>query len=110
MSSEAYCASEKRIKEIIEVLFQSVYSSVQKCAKEIRLNQKTLNNRWNEKTFKIIRENINKHLITAQERAIKNYIIRMNKKNILLTFKLVKNVVDFVLREIDSNAILLRNS
>ena len=79
MPSEAYCASEKRIKEVIETLFEGVYSSVRECAKEIELNQKILNNRWNEKTFKIIRENINKRLITAQERAIKNYIMRCQR-------------------------------
>ena len=38
MSSEAYCALKKRIKEIIEVLFEDVYLSVRECAKEIRLN------------------------------------------------------------------------
>ena len=109
MSSKAYCASEKRIKEIIEVLFESVYSSMRKCAKEMKLNQKILNNRWNEKTFKIIRESINKRLITAQERAIKNYIIRINKKNISLTFKFVENVVNFVFRKINSDATSLKS-
>ena len=75
----------------------------------MRLNQKTLNNRWNEKIFKIIRESINKRLITVQERAIKNYIIRMNEKNMSLTFKLVENVVNFVFCKVDPDAVLLRN-
>ena len=109
MSFEAYCASEKRIKKIIKILFEGVYSSVRECAKEMKLNQKTLNNRWNEKTFKIIRENINKRLITAQKRAIKNYIMRMNKKNMSLTFKFVENVVNFVLNEINSDVTSLKN-
>ena len=81
MPSEAYCASEKRIKEAIEALSEGVYPSVRKCAKEMGLNQKTLNNRWNGKTSKTTRESINKRLTTAQERAIRDYIIRMNKKN-----------------------------
>ena len=109
MSSKAYCASEKRIKKTIEALSEDVYPSVQECTKEIKLNQKILNNRWNEKTFKITRESINKRLTTAQKRAIKNYIMRMNKKNMLLTFKFVENVVNFVLRKTDSNAIFLKN-
>ena len=108
MPPEAYCASEKRIQEAIKALFEDVYSLVRKCAKEMKLNQKTLNNRWNEKTFKIIRESINKRLTTAQERAIKNYIIRMNEKNMSLTFKFVENVVNFVLRETDLNAASLK--
>ena len=45
------------------------------------LNQKTLNNRWNGKASKTIRESINKRLTTAQERSIRNYIIRMDEKN-----------------------------
>ena len=108
MPPEAYCASEKRIQKAIETLFEGVYPSMRKCAEEMRLNQKTLNNQWNEKAFKIIRESINKRLITAQERAIKNYIIRMNEKNMSLTLKFVENVVNFVLREADSNATPLK--
>ena len=80
---------------------------MRKCAKEIRLNQKTLNNRWNQKAFKIIRENINKRLIIAQERAIRNYIIRINEKNMLLTLKLIENIINFVFREVDSDAAFL---
>ena len=81
---------------------------MRKCAKEMRLNQKTLNNRWNEKIFKIIRKSINKCLITAQKRVIKNYLIRMNEKNMLLTFKLIENVVNFVFREANLDATLLK--
>ena len=109
MPSEAYWVSEKRIQEIIEAWSDSVYSSVWKCAKEIRLNQKTLNNRWNEKTFKIISESINKRLTTAQKRAIRNYIILINKKNMSLTFKLIENVINCMLREADSDAAFLKN-
>ena len=70
---------------------------------------KTLNNRWNEKAFKITRESVNKRLITAQERAIRNYFIRMNEKNMSLTLKLVENVVNFVFHEADLDAALLGN-
>ena len=104
MSSEVYCASEKRIKETIQALNDDVYSSMRKCAKEMRLNHKTLNNRWNEKTSKFIRKNINKRLFTAQKRAIKNYIIRMNAKNMSLTLKLIEKIVNFVFCKADSNA------
>ena len=44
MFSKVCCALEKRIKEIIKALFENVYSSMQKCAKEMKLNQKILNN------------------------------------------------------------------
>ena len=44
MPFKAYCTSEKRIIKIIEVLFEDVYSSMRKYAKEIKLNQKILNN------------------------------------------------------------------
>ena len=96
MPPKAYCASEKRVEEAIQVLNDGVYPSVRKSAKEMRLNHKTLNNRWNEKASKFIRESIKKRLITAQERAIRDYIIRMNKKIMSLTLKLVENVVNFV--------------
>ena len=109
MLSEVYCASEKRVEEIIQVLNDGVYSSMHKCAKEMRLNHKILNNRWNEKSSKFIRESINKRLNIAQERAIKNYIMRMNKKNMSLTLKLVENVVNFMFREIDSDAASLKS-
>ena len=108
MPPETYCASEKRIQEVIETLSDDIFSSVRKYAKEMRLNQKTLNNRRNEKAFKITRESINKRLTTAQKRTIKNYIICMNEKNILLTFKLVENVVNFVFRKADSDAVFLK--
>ena len=104
MPSEAYCASEKRIKEAIEALSEGVYPSVRKCTKEMGLNQKTLNNRWNGKASKTTRESTNKRLTTAQERAIRNYIIRMNEKNMSLTLKLVEDVANFVLREADPDA------
>ena len=75
----------------------------------MKLNRKTLNNQRNKKIFKIIRESINKYLLIIQEYVIKNYIICMNKKNILLTFKFVENVINFVFRKIDSSADLLKN-
>ena len=108
MFSEVYCASEKRVKEIIQTLNDNVYSSMRKCAKEIKLNHKTLNNWWNEKASKFIQENINKRLFIAQERAIKNYIIRMNAKNMSLTLKLIEEIINFVLRETDLNATFVR--
>ena len=45
MPPEAYCASEKRVEEAIQALNDGVYPSMRKCAKEMRLNHKTLNNR-----------------------------------------------------------------
>ena len=109
MPSEAYCASEKRIKEAIEALSEGVYPSVRECAKEMGLNQKTLNNRWNGKASKTTRESTNKRLTTAQERAIKDYIMRMNKKNMSLTLRFVENVVNFVFRKNDSDAAFLES-
>ena len=104
MAPDAYNAKEKRVEEAIEALQAGVYSSVRQCALKLKIPRRALQNRWNEKASKSTRESINKRLFTAQERAIKNYIIRMNAKNMSLTLKLIEEVVNFVLREADSNA------
>ena len=108
MTPDAYNAKEKRVEEAIEALQASVYPSVRQCALELKIPRRTLQNRWNEKVSKSTRESINKHLFTAQKRAIKNYIIRMNAKNMSLTFKLIEETVNFVLRETDSNTTFVR--
>ena len=108
MSSEAYNARERRVDEIIEALSADVWSSMRKCAHHFNISRFTLQDRWNEKASKFIRESINKRLKTAQERATKNYIIRINEKNMLLMLRLVKKVVNYtVLCEANLNVALV---
>ena len=83
---------------------------MRECASHFEILRSTLQNWWNEKAFKFTREIVNKRLSIVQERAIKNYIIRMNEKNLSLTFKFVENVVNYVLREAHSNAIFVKIS
>ena len=104
MPPEAYNARERRVEEAIEALFAGLWPSVRKCAHHFNIPRSTLQDRWNGKASKSIRESINKRLTTAQERAIKDYIIRMNEKNMSLTLRLVEDAVNYVLREADSNA------
>ena len=97
MSPEAYNARERRVEKVIETLSAGLSSSVHKCAHHFNISRSTLQDRENEKTSKFIRESINKCLTTTQERAIKNYIIRINKKNILLTLKFIEDVVNYMI-------------
>ena len=43
MTSDVYNAKEKRVKEIIEALQASVYSSVRQCALKLKISRQTLN-------------------------------------------------------------------
>ena len=104
MSSNAYEIRERRVEEAIEALNDGLWPSVRGCASHFGILRSTLQNRWNGKASKSTREAANKRLSTAQERAIKDYIIRMNEKNLSLTFKFVENAVNYVLREAHSNA------
>ena len=75
-----------------------------KCAHHFNISRFILQDRWNGKALKFIRKSIYKRLATVQERAIKDFIIRINEKNISLTFRLVENVINYMFREADSNA------
>ena len=110
MFSNAYEIRERRVKKTIEVLNNDLWPSMRECANHFEIFKSILQNRWNEKAFKFIREVVNKRLFTAQERAIKNYIIRMNEKNLSLTFKLVENAVNYVFRETHLNAAFVKIS
>ena len=52
-------------------------------------------------------ESTNKLLNTAQERAIKDHIMRMDKKNMSLMFRFVEDAANFVFRETDSDVAFL---
>ena len=108
MTFDVYNAKKKRVKEVIEALQANVYLLIRQCALKFKISKRTFQNWWNEKALKFTRESINKRLFTAQERVIKNYIIYINAKNMLLTLKLIDEIVNFVLREADLNTTSVR--
>ena len=102
MPSEAYYASEERFEEAIQALSKSNKPNVAAVAREKEVNRRVLNNRWNEIAFKITREALNKRLSQAQKTFIVQYITRCDKMSLSMIQKQVEMIVNYLLRESDS--------
>ena len=83
------------MNKAIEVISKGVFKKIADCARFYGDNRNTFSKRLYEKSFRFARIALNKRFINAEKHSLMTYIQYYDKKNLLITSKLLTEAVNY---------------
>lgn len=97
---EDYYAKERAYAEAVHAMYEGKYKDVSDAARQCHLNRRVLDDRYNGKDSKSTRQADGKRLSKNQEKALAQYILRWDERNMLLTPQLIEAAANFLIDDV----------